>query len=89
MRRLRGRRKQPWVLPWVVLPEDDEVFQGTVRLMRRDRSRPLLFRIFRAIEAGALYAVIVFFIGCILGTVRVLLLARASVKRLLSSWKYP
>jgi hypothetical protein len=70
-RRLRTRRKQPWV----VLPEGDEVFQGTVRLMRRDRSRPLLFRIFRAIEAGALYAITVFLIGFILGTIRVLLLA--------------
>jgi hypothetical protein len=77
MRRLRGRRKQPWVVPWVVLPEDDEVFQGTVRLMRRDRSRPLLFRIFRAIEAGALYAIIVFLLGFILGTIRVLLVAPA------------
>jgi hypothetical protein len=70
-RRLRTRRKQPWV----VLPEGDEVFQGTVSLMRRDRSRPLSFRIFRAIEAGALYAIIVFLLGFILGTIRVLLLA--------------
>jgi hypothetical protein len=38
-------------------------------------SRPLLFRIFRAIEAGALYAIIVFLLGFILGTIRVLLLA--------------
>ena len=31
--------------------------------------------VFRAIEAGALYAIIVFVIGFILGTIRVLLLA--------------
>jgi hypothetical protein len=43
-----------------------------------DRTGPsttALVRVFRATEAGALYAIIVFLIGFILGTIRVLLLA--------------
>jgi hypothetical protein len=43
-----------------------------------DRTGPFttaLVRVFRATEAGALYAIVVFLIGFILGTVRILLLA--------------
>ena len=42
-----------------------------------DRTEPIstpLVRMFRATEAGALYAIVVFLIGFILGTIRVLLL---------------
>ena len=44
--------------------------------------------VFRAIEAGALYAIIVFVIGFILGTIRVLLVAPRLVRRLASSSKH-
>ena len=50
---------------------------GNSRLIIDYRAQPTtaLVRVFRATKAGALYAIIVFLIGFILGTIRVLLLA--------------
>jgi hypothetical protein len=54
---------------------------GTLKSSRDslpDRTGPFttaLVRVFRATKAGALYAIIVFLMGFILGTIRVLLLA--------------
>jgi hypothetical protein len=47
--------------------------------------------VFRATEAGALYAITVFLIGFVLGTIRVLLLVPRLVwvRRLPLPWKYP
>ena len=49
----------------------------------------VLVQALRATEVGAVYAIIVFLIGFIIGTIRVLLLARAWVRRSPSSWKHP
>src|SRR5438309_9359134 len=59
-RHIWARRKQPWV----VLPEGDEVLRDRLP----DRNGPFttaLVRVYRATEAGALYATTVFLIGFI------------------------
>jgi hypothetical protein len=48
-----------------------------------------LVRVFRATRAGALYAIIVFLIGSILGTIRVLLLAPRLGETIASLSKHP
>jgi hypothetical protein len=51
----------------------DEIFEGL--LDRAGSFSTTLVQVFRATKAGALYAIIVFVIGFILGTIRVLLVA--------------